>query len=180
MDKAPENYSGVSLYTDFKQVLKFFRVVDSDVLDETDKSLLTYDLFVKEIDKGTTPEEITEAITTHISGPDKKEERGGSKSFDFNQDHGLLMAAFLQVYNIDLKTASIHWWDFMELFGALPEGTHLMKVIEIRNKPIPKKGDRKYINGIRKLKRIYSLEKPEDRSAQVQDSISRMMGEIGR
>jgi len=180
LDKAPGEHFGVALKTDFKQALKFFRVMEDKELDDDDKSNLTVKLFVYGLSPGVKPEDIVKAIEKHLSGPDKKDEgSSGKKSFCFNADHGLLLAAFRQVYNIDLKTESMHWWDFLELFGALPDGTHLMKVIEIRNKEIPKKGDQKYIRSLRKLKRIYSLDQPENTAKQVQDGISSLMGFIG-
>lgn len=177
LDKAPAEYAGVLLNTDFKQVFKFFRLMAAEELDENEKSEITIRLFVSGIEEGTSPDSIGAAIEAHITGPTKNSEGSTKKTFDFIQDSGPLLAAFRQVYNINLKTESMHWWDFMELFGSLPKGTHLMEIIEIRNKKVPKKGDIDYIRSLRRLKRLYALDSV-DNSKQVQADISKLMNMV--
>lgn len=61
----------------------------------------------------------------------------GQKVTDFVQDAGLIRAAFLQSYGIDLYHDRLHWIEFRELIGALPEGSKYREVIGIRARPIP-------------------------------------------
>jgi hypothetical protein len=61
----------------------------------------------------------------------------GQKVTDFVQDAGLIRAAFMQSYGIDLYHDRLHWIAFRELIGALPEGSKYKEVIGIRARPIP-------------------------------------------
>lgn len=55
----------------------------------------------------------------------------------FDQDAGLIRAAFRQVYGIDLFTAKLTWFEFCELLHGLPEGSKYEEVIGIRARPMP-------------------------------------------
>ena len=59
------------------------------------------------------------------------------KLTDFEQDAPMIRTAFRQVYNIDLFRANLHWLEFIELLGNLPEGNRYMDVLGIRARPIP-------------------------------------------
>lgn len=61
----------------------------------------------------------------------------GQKVTDFVQDAGLIRAAFLQSYGIDLYNDRLHWIAFRELIGALPDGSRYRDIIGIRVRPIP-------------------------------------------
>ena len=61
----------------------------------------------------------------------------GPKVTDFVQDAGLIRAAFLQSYGIDLYHDRLHWIAFRELLCALPEGSRYRDVVGIRARPIP-------------------------------------------
>ena len=61
----------------------------------------------------------------------------GQKVTDFVQDAGLIRAAFLQAYGIDLYHDRLHWIAFRELIGALPDGSKYREIIGIRSRPIP-------------------------------------------
>lgn len=78
------------------------------------------------------------------------------RGFDFAVDGPLIWAAFLQVYSIDLRTAQLHWWDFMALFRALPDDCRICKIIEYRTadtSDMPQKTRELYD----KLRKVYAL-----------------------
>ena len=62
---------------------------------------------------------------------------GGQKVTDFEQDAGLIRAAFRQAYGIDLYRDRLHWIEFQELLNAIPEGSRYSEVVGIRARPIP-------------------------------------------
>ena len=68
---------------------------------------------------------------------DNEPKRDAQKVTDFEQDAGLIRAAFRQAYNIDLYRDDLHWMEFVELLNAIPEGSRYSEVIGIRAKPIP-------------------------------------------
>jgi hypothetical protein len=159
LDDPPIEFGGVRVRTDFKQALKFFRIQTSKKIKEKDKWRVMLGAMFWGIPKAQ-PEEIGEWLLWYLSGGAEKEDsEEDERLFDFNIDNGLMFSAFRQVYNIDLSVESMHWWYFLELFRGLPEGTKLSKVIEIRGKEIPAKADPKYKSEMKKLKRLYALDK---------------------
>lgn len=61
----------------------------------------------------------------------------GEKVTSFEQDAGLIRAAFRQVYGIDLFTERLHWFQFTELLQNLPEGNRYEEILGIRSRPMP-------------------------------------------
>lgn len=61
----------------------------------------------------------------------------GPKITDFEQDAGLIRAAFRQAYGIDLYRDKLHWMEFRELLNAIPEGNRYSEVVGIRARPLP-------------------------------------------
>lgn len=68
---------------------------------------------------------------------DKAPDKDAKKVTDFEQDAGLIRAAFRQAYGIDLYTEKLHWIAFTELLNAIPEGSRYAEVVGIRVRPIP-------------------------------------------
>ena len=64
-------------------------------------------------------------------------ETGGKRLTSFEQDAGLIRAAFRQVYGIDLFRDNLHWLEFCELLQNLPEGNRYEEIIGIRARPLP-------------------------------------------
>lgn len=60
------------------------------------------------------------------------------KITDFEQDAGMIRAAFRQIYDIDLWHDRLGWHEFTELLQWLPEGNRYVEVLGIRARPIPK------------------------------------------
>jgi len=140
--KPPETFGGVVVKTDFKQVLKYYKLLDDNRFTAEEKAGLILRLFFKEIPTEE-PEKTWQFLEWFLSGPEDKAGKAGEKVFDFNIDHGRLFAAFYQIYNIDLRTVDFHWWVFLELFRGLPDNTVMMKIIDIRQREVPKKGDKR-------------------------------------
>lgn len=67
----------------------------------------------------------------------KAPRKTGKKVTDFEQDAGLIRAAFRQAYGIDLYRDKLHWIEFTELLNAIPEGNRYSEVVGIRVRPMP-------------------------------------------
>jgi hypothetical protein len=160
IDPLPTVWEGVNIKTDFRQALRFYRLMSDKSMSDRQKSEVVLKLF---FDTPPQSGKTWDFIQFYLSGgkesPDEND--GGEKLFDFEIDAGRVLAAFAQAYGIDLASIKMHWWQFLELFKALPDTTLLSKVIEIRGKEIPKDGDRKYIRDLRKAKRAYALTDPD-------------------
>ena len=137
--------------TDFKQVLRFFRLLDDPELSDSQKFHVMLKLFFNE-PPDLPPAEIIEGVLDFIACRTRKKKEEGDDAdstastsapvFCWNADHGRIFAAFWQAYGIDLRTTDMHWWAFNELFQNLPDDTRLMQVIDLRGKK-PGKGDSK-------------------------------------
>jgi len=158
LDELPDSFNGCRVNTDFRQGLRFFAAMADKDLDENERAAVIIRLFFPD----GIPEETSEIwpfIEYFISGGDEdKNGSSGPRVFDFNADSGRLYAAFLQTYGIDLRSASMHWWIFLELFRDLPEDTMLLKVIDIRGKKPPKYADDEYKQALRKAKRAFAID----------------------
>lgn len=167
LDAHPEKiFPGVVEKTDFKQVLKFFRLLDDDELDEQEKFLWMCKIFFNAVPSDA--QAAVNAVAAFIAGSDGVDgESGGSskKVFCYNQDAGRLFAAFMQAYRIDLRTEKMHWWAFLELFNALPDNTRLMQVIELRGRKSDKTDSKEAKAALRKAQRAVALDKTGDNTA---------------
>lgn len=153
--------------TDFKQVLKYFRLLEDDRFNEEEKIKVIIHLFFNEMP---TDENTWDEIQKFISCNEEKEGSSGKRVFDYNVDHGRLFAAFLQTYGIDLRTAEFHWWTFCELFQALPDDTKLMQIIDLRSKKPSKHDSEEYKRQLRKMQQAYRL---NDSSRALEDALDR-------
>lgn len=67
----------------------------------------------------------------------KPEQEGQERYLDFQQDAGKIRSGFFRL-GIDLTTARMHFFQFLELLADLPEDSALMRTVEIRQRPLPK------------------------------------------
>lgn len=84
---------------------------------------------------------------------------GDSILFDYETDAPYIVAAFQQVYHIDLTAEKMHWWRFRALFNALPEDTKLAQIISVRRKDLSKVSDPEQRQQYEQLQEIYALPK---------------------
>lgn len=113
-----------------------------------------------------------EGIFLFLSGGGEK---GGSEKtsrkksvFDFDVDAGLIYAAFLKEYGIDLSVCNMHWYKFLALFNALPSECEFMKIISYRGADLSKIKDKEQRAFIRRMKVRYAL--PDRRSDEEKQS----------
>lgn len=64
-------------------------------------------------------------------------ESSGKRVTSFEQDAPLIRAAFRQVYGVDLWREKLHWFEFVELLSAIPEGNRYAETIGIRVREMP-------------------------------------------
>ena len=174
LNDLPVSYRGVKIRTDFKQGLKFFRILSSDRFTDEQKPRLIISALLEEFPHGADPQEVLDYLIEYISGGNKpmEEDSKQERVFDWNVDVELVYAAFMQVYRIDLLNEEMHWWKFLALFNGLPDGTKLSQIIEIRGKDIPKNADAKYKARLTELKERFALDVEElhERQANAADN----------
>jgi hypothetical protein len=97
----------------------------------------------------------------------KPAETGTKRLTSYEQDAGMIRAAFRQVYGIDLFRAHLHWLEFVELLQYLPEGCRYEETIDIRARPMPAptKYNAKEREWLMKAKQSVALHLPEKEQA---------------
>lgn len=165
LNPLPDSYKGYRVNTDFRQGLRYFRILSSE-LDKTDKLEAIIICFFGE-DQRFKEEDIKDIwpfLDWYLSCGEKSdsEQEASEPVFDYTQDAGLVYAAFMQIYGIDLiaKTTRLHWWEFQALLTGLPSGTTLANVIDIRGKKIPNDASLEYKKEIKRLKWRYRIKTP--------------------
>ena len=93
-----------------------------------------------------------------------KPQKDAQKLTDFEQDAGMIRAAFKQSYGVDLYRDRMHWIEFRELLNALPQGSRYAEVVGIRARPIPapNKYNQSEIAWLVRAKADVALEVPEE------------------
>lgn len=161
LDELPHAYMGHELKTDFRQVLKFFKMQNDTDLSEEEKLNITLKQF---FEKPIKRQDFVDFIAYYIKGGSEVQSEESENNepifFDWDIDANYIYAAFMQVYKIDLVNEHMHWWKFLALYKALPDTTKLSSIIEIRLKKPPKadKYNREYINSLMKMKKYYRIE----------------------
>lgn len=122
----------VKLDFDFRNVLHMLDVLNNRDLIPEARNYLALKCLTKH------PRHVPETMAAvrtvlFIQGGDGEQK----KLTDFEQDAPMIRTAFRQVYNIDLFRAELHWLEFIELLGNLPEGNRYMDVLGIRARPLP-------------------------------------------
>lgn len=165
--------------TDFRQVLKFFRLLDDPDLSETEKYYYMLKIFFTAPPKDA-PEKVLDAILDFIACGKRDKESGegsgsGAQTFCWNADAGRIFASFWQVYKIDLRKVKMHWWAFNELFQNLPEDSAVMKVIELRGRKPGKHDDKESRAALRKAQAAVAIDTARDNTAALDDFFSAMV-----
>lgn len=146
---------------DFWRVLLAMDIFDSDKITLDDKVMSASSLFCWW--SWLLPFRSRAAIVSAVFAQLFPGGAGGSGEppvMDFRQDAGAIRAAFLQAYGIALDGARLHYLDFVELLQNLPENTAFAKIVEIRQRPLPKptKHNGEEIKALQRAKAAVALE----------------------
>lgn len=125
--------------TDYKAVLKILMLLEDCMFDDSEKFQITLKKFyIDEINDSRlfteAYNEIFKFIGLYNDSAEEKEGTSGAKIFDFEVDSASIYAAFLQLYHIDLREKSMHWFKFMALLNNINDGKPtLVNTMQIRS-----------------------------------------------
>jgi hypothetical protein len=138
-----QNILSDSSLSSVERVIRFFSLafISPALPDSVDGALFALSEFLSPLPKG-------EGINEKCTAP----------AFSFTYDGGLIYAAFLSQYGIDLSSARLHWWRFLALFYSL-NNCKFTEIVGIRNADLSSVKDRDYKQFLRKQKRLYRLPK---------------------
>lgn len=178
MNGLPEDYEGIPLSADFRNMIQVDIILHDTQSSEIEKTIAALYQLYPEI-----PNDIHKAVEglswffsrgKVMDSEDDESGRKGAQSaarkpFDFEQDANLIYAAFYATYGLSLTTVEfLHWWEFMALFEGLPETTLMQRVIYWRTADtagMPKQ-ERKHVMKMRKL---FALKGPEREPMSVEE-----------
>ena len=117
---------------DFRNVLRMMDILGRDDLMPKAREYLALKCVMK---RPKNEHEVLQAVRGLLF--EQRPSRNKQKLTSFEQDAGLIRAAFRQEYGIDLFRDRVHWLEFTELLQGLPEGNRYAEIISIRARPMP-------------------------------------------
>lgn len=149
---------------------------------EEEKGMAMLTLFYGDLPKDI--EAATEAMLWFFRGgtnlPDGSEPAEGkpiSPDFSYQQDAGLIYAAFLTQYQIDLTEDTLHWWQFRALFDALQTHHLFSEVRKCRSMKIQKEMPPEQKQYYRHMKQRYALFRPAREQSAVDAITAALLGD---
>lgn len=165
------NRNNYKIRTDFRTWIDVERVLVDDEIPAYYKLFIlsnNVDLFLGYEDVFDEPmDAIFESILSfwRLNREDKYSSRSKKKhdiAYDYEQDFDLISAAFKQQYDLDLRKANMHWFEYKALFDGLTKETQFVKIVGYRTTDldkVPKEQKKQY----RELKEMYAVKKKSSR-----------------
>ena len=117
---------------EFRNVLRMIEILDDDNLMPEARAYNALHCLCK---RPKNVFKVLDAVKGQLFKAPRK--KAAQKVTDWDQDAGMIRAAFRQEYGIDLFRDKLHWIEFIELLNSLPEGSRYTEVVGIRARPIP-------------------------------------------
>lgn len=167
--------------TDFRTSVLFEIMMQDDALGNRAKVRKGLDLYYPVI-----PDDLNGAVDTALwfyrCGREETmvqkrmvSRRGKNQIYSFEHDAGLIYAAFLMAYNIDLQDIRyMHWWRFRYLFNSLPKDCEFVRAMEYRSMDISDRMPKEQKEWYKKMKRLYALplsKEEDDRQTAIENAL---------
>ncbi len=145
---------------DFRYGLLFEELMNDTTISDSEKLTLAVKLYLDNQYVENYEEAVTQIFNFYLCGetPRKTKKKKQNPVFSYEEDAGLIFAAFKEVYNIDLVEDKIHWWKFRALFDALPDTCQFRKVVGYRAIEINQNMTDSQKKFYKEMKKIYALE----------------------
>lgn len=159
-----------AINTDFRAGLRCFEIINDPEISDNERALaIIYILF------GFVPNKDAELFLEKAQlylqcGKSTKEQHETNRDMDLTEDAPYIMASFMSDYRIDLNTANLHFWQYIDLIQGLTEHSALSKVRELRNYDVSDIKDAKTRNKIIKAKEAVAL--PIRRTKEEEEAIA--------
>lgn len=165
IDKLPNSckINGLSyqIDTDFKTSLKFAEIMESKEYSNEEKIEAAIKLYFGDSyieDCNAAMEQILMFYSCGKSLEElAKQELTSEAIFSYSEDSSYIYAAFYETYGVNLRTTSLHWWEFRALFDSLPENCKFIKIIGYRTIKITKHMSDEQKKFYRDMKKLYKL-----------------------
>lgn len=130
-DGLPQTAGGYPICTDFRVILRIFRMMSDVEVAEQDKPMLMRAMFFC----GDHPADAESLFEWFVGMGREAAPTSGVRDFDYEQDAAEIWSAFIKEYGIDLLTIDhLHWWKFMALLEGVFAGDNaLANKVRIRH-----------------------------------------------
>lgn len=130
-DVLPQTASGYPINTDFRVILRIFRMMEDVEIAEQDKPMLLRVMFFL----SNYPADAEALFAWFVGMGREAAPTSGVRDFDYEQDAAEIWSAFMAEYGIDLLTIDyLHWWKFMALLEGVFAGDNaLANKVRIRH-----------------------------------------------
>lgn len=146
--------------TDFKSWLNFIALSKDPEIEPAIALEIMLDMYTDRV-----PQDIEKAVSglnNFLIGAVYDSKGGGSNKtidvqvIDYTRDSGLILAAFLETYGINLIKTDLHWWVFLALLSGISKDTALGQIMGYRAVDTSKlKGEQKKF--YEKMKKQHAL-----------------------
>lgn len=135
LSKLPTKLDGREIPTDFRTWIRYGHIWESSLLIE-EKVRLSFKLILK-IEPFESHEDLKKWLDlfTWFYRCGKDSNRGTptkERVLDWKEDELTIWADFKTYNGIDLRSARLHWWEFMALFSSLPSNSQMKEIIGLR------------------------------------------------
>ena len=163
-DQAEIKGKWYEIRTNFRNSILFELMMQDDSLDEHTKVWKALELYYPVI-----PNDLNAAVDAALwfyrCGKEETTaqkrmaaRRGKNQLYSFEHDAGLIYAAFLQAYGIDLQDIDyMHWWRFRYLFNSLPKDCEFSMAMKYRSVDITDKMPNDQKDFYKRMKLLYAL-----------------------
>lgn len=180
-DQAEVNGKRYEIRTNFRNSILFELMMQDSSLSSTEKVRKGLDLYYPVV-----PYDMSAAVDAALwfyrCGKEENTvqkrmaaRRGKNPVYSFEHDAGLIYAAFLLAYNIDLQDIQyMHWWRFRFLFNSLPKDCEFVRAMEYRSIDINDKMPKEQKDFYKKMKRLYALplsKAEDDRQSAIENAL---------
>ena len=135
-DSVTVNGKRIKLNLDFRNVLRMIDLLHNDNLMIEAREYLAVNCICRHPKKGMIREMLKE-VRKLIFPEQEFQEEWHQRIMDFEQDSEMIIAAFRQVYGINLLKDRLQWFEFSALLSNLPSGNRFSEVLGIRARPMP-------------------------------------------
>ena len=172
--------------SDFRDIVELEGILSSEELTDAERGEQALHLFY-----GCIPHAVEEAVEKlcwfmqcgEINRPQKARRRSQGEgvhkaAYSFIHDAGLIYAAFMQQYGIDLHDVEyLHWWKFKAMFESLGKDTLIKEVMHCRVVEIDSKMPQDQKDYLNDMKQRYALPLPDGIEKQLSDLEAALMGD---
>ena len=152
--------------THFKRWIEFELIMTNPKLKDEIKLAAILPLCFKKLPSSA--DRAVKACMKFYCGNLKKGKGSAKASFSFLHDAGLIYAAFMTQYGIDLSREDMHWYKFRALFKGLKSDNKLSEVMQLREMNLSEIKDADIRRKYQKLKKFWEL--PDQRTDSEKES----------